>query len=289
MNPQLRRGVSRRWHPTELVTLFPNRIPFMQNTSSQLRRRLTLAVAGTLLLTSAIHAQDAAAVIAAAERDRAALDPTSALGRYDAALATSPASYELLWRASRESEDLGEAAADAAKRTEYFRRAERYARHAVTAKSDGADGHFMLAVVLGRTAQFLGARERVRQAAEIRNEAVTALTLNPTHSGAMHVLGVWNAEIMRLNSFTRFAARNLMGGRVFDQASWAEATRYMEQAVATDPRRIAHRLDLAKIYAETRQHPKAIATCSEAVRLPLFEFNDARYRRECEQLIVSLR
>lgn len=289
MNPQLRRGVSRRWYPTETVTLFPNRIPFMQNTSSRLRRRLTLAVAGTLLLTPAIHAQDAAAVIAAAERDRAALDPTSALGRYDAALAKNPASYELLWRAARESVDLGEAATDAAKRTEDFRKAEGYARRAVTANTAGASGHFMLAVALGRTALTVGARERVKYAAEIRNEALAAVKIEPTHAGALHVLGVWNAEIMRLSSFTRFAARNFLGGKVFDQASWAEATRYMENAVAADPGRITHRLDLAKIYADTNQKPKARSTCEAALRLPNVEFNDTRYKLECERLIVALR
>jgi tetratricopeptide (TPR) repeat protein len=240
-------------------------------------------------LSPALRAQDAATVIQVADRDRAALNPSGALGRLDAGLATAPANYDLLWRASREAADLGETASDAAKRAEYFRRAEGYARRAVTANAGGADGHFVLAVALGRTALSLGSRDRVRYAGEIRSEALTALKLDPKHAGALHVLGVWNAEVMRLSSFSRFAARNFLGGKVFDQASWAEATRYLEEAVAVDPGRLTHRLDLAKVYAETKQQPKARATCDAALKMPVVELNDAHYKQECERLLATLR
>lgn len=253
-------------------------------------RICTLLLLALKLLTPAVVlAQDAAEVIHLAERDRAALNATGALGRYESALATSPAAYDLLWRAARESTDLGEAASDATSRTAYYKKAEGYARRAVAANTNGADGHFMLAVALGRTALSLGSRDRVRYAAEIRNEALAAVKIEPTHAGALHVLGVWNAEIMRLSSFTRFAARNFLGGKVFDQASWSEAARYMEAAVAADPERITHRLDLAKIYAETDQKPKARSACEAVSRMKNFEFNDARYKSECVRLLTKLR
>jgi tetratricopeptide (TPR) repeat protein len=256
---------------------------------SHVRRAAPLLLALLFFAPLVLPAQDAAEVIQLAERDRAALNATGALGRYESAIATSPAAYELLWRAARESTDLGEAAKDAASRTEYYRKAEGYARRAVAANANGADGHFMLAVALGRTALSLGSRDRVRYAAEIRNEALAAVKLEPTHAGALHVLGVWNAEIMRLSSFTRFAARNFLGGKVFDQASWAEATRFMEAAVAADPERITHRLDLAKIYAETDRKPMARTTCEVVARMKNVEFNDGRYKQECVQLVSRLR
>jgi Tfp pilus assembly protein PilF len=94
---------------------------------------------------------------------------------------------------------------------------------------------------------------------------------------------------MRLNSFTRFAARNFLGGRVFEQASWAEAVRYMQAAVAADPGRITHRLDLAKIYGDKGEKPLARQTCEAALKMPTVEFNDARYKRECEALLPRWR
>jgi tetratricopeptide (TPR) repeat protein len=253
------------------------------------RRTALLVMAAMLACAPHVRGQDVASVIQLAERDRATMNPVAALGRYDAALVTTPTSYELLWRAARESIDLGEAATDPSQRTAHYAKAEAYARRAVAANASAADGHFMLAVALGRTALSLGSRDRVRYAGEIRTEALTALRDDPRHAGAAHVLGVWNAEVMRLGSFSRFAARNFLGGKVFDQASWAEAVRYMELAVAADPGRITHRLDLAKVYADTNDKPKARGACEAAMKMPVTEFNDARYKRECEGLLAKLR
>ena len=253
------------------------------------QRFAVFCLSAALLLPLSARAQDGASVIQLAERDRTALNAPAALARYESALTAAPANYEVLWRAARESADLGEAATDAEKRTEYYKKAEAYARRAVTANANGADGHFMLAVALGRTALSLGSRDRVRYASEIRSEALASVKLEPQHAGALHVLGVWNAEIMRLSSFARFAARNFLGGKVFDQASWAEAQKYMEAAVAADPGRITHRLDLAKVYAETNLRPKARATCDAVARMPNTELLDAHYKQECAQLITKLR
>ena len=228
-------------------------------------------------------------MVQAAERDRAARNAAGALTRYETALATMPGNYDLLWRASREAVDLGEAAPAAPRRAEYNKMAEGYARRAIAANPRGADGHFMLSVSLGRTALSVGSRERVRYAAEIRSAALDATHLEPRHAGALHVLGVWNAEVMRLNSFARFAARTFLGGKIFDQASWGEARRYMEAAVAADPDRITHRLDLALIYADNGDKPLARTTCAAALRMATTEFNDGRYKQDCERLIARLR
>ena len=251
--------------------------------------RLAFVMTAAVTLPTPVRAQAASAVIEEAEKDRAARNATSALGRYETALRTTPSSYDLLWRAARELVDLGEAAPGAAQRAEYNRRAEGYARRAVAANAAGADGHFMLAVALGRTALTVGSRERVKYAAEIHEQALAAVQVEPRHAGALHVLGVWNAEIMRLNRLTRFAARNFLGAKVFDRASWAEARRYMEAAVSADPVRITHRLDLAAIYADSGDRPKARSTCESALRMPIVEYNDARYKQQCEQLIARVR
>lgn len=50
--------------------------------------------------------------------------------------------------------------------------------------------------------------------------------------GALRVLGVSDAEIMRLNGMLRFAARQFLGGKRFDPASWGKAQRFLELAVA---------------------------------------------------------
>ena len=131
-----------------------------------------------------------------------------------------------------------------------YKAAQDQASHAVEVNPAGADGHFVLAEALGRMALTLGTRDRVKYAGKVRDQAVACLNIEPKHAGCLHVMGVWNAEVMRLNGFSRMMARNFLGGQVFSKASWANARRYLEQAVTNDPRRIVHRLDLAKVYAD---------------------------------------
>jgi tetratricopeptide (TPR) repeat protein len=242
---------------------------------------LLVALAGT------VGAQDAAAIIAQGERARAALDAPAALATFERGLATDAAAYDLLWRASREAADLGELTGEGARRDALYAKAEQYARRAVAANAAGADGQAMLAVALGRKALSLGVRERVKYAADVRTACLAALRTDPDHAAALHVLGVWHAEIMRLNGMALFAARTFLGGRVFEEANWREAQRLLERAVAVDPQRITHRLDLAKIYRDTKQPDKARATCSAAAKLPVFELHDARYKQECAALVAS--
>lgn len=249
---------------------------------------VALMLASTAAAPDVVAQHGTASVIQLAERDRAAFDAAGALSRYESALVASPASYDLLWRAARECVDLAEAAGTAEQRAGYNRKAEAYARRAVAANGAGADGHFMLAVALGRTALSVSARERVKYATEIHDEAMTAVKADARHAGALHVLGVWHAEVMRLSGFTRFAARKLLGGKVFERASWSEARRYMEAAVAADPARITHRLDLAAIYADNGDKPRARATCETVLRMPNVEFNDGRYKQQCQQVIARV-
>ena len=250
--------------------------------------RLVLLVLVACALPWAAGAQSVAQQIAAGDRAREARNPTLALAYYEAAIASEPGNYDALWRASRESADLGEAEQSSSRRSTLFAAAEDYARRAVAANPQDAEGHFAMARALGRTALTLGSRQRVRYAAEVRDAALEALRLNPTHAGALHVMGVWNAEIMRLGRLERFFAKNLLGGGVFGQANWNEAARYLERAVALEPDRITHRLDLARVYLDLDSVERAREQLLAIEQLPPADFNDDQYKREAAALLAEL-
>jgi hypothetical protein len=151
------------------------------------------------------------------------------------------------------------------------------------------EGHFSLARALGRRALSVGVRDRVKFATDVRTEAMEALRLNPNHPGALHVLGVWNAEVMRLNGFERFFAKNVLGGRVFGEASWDKAVSFMERAVAADPDRIVHHLDLGKIYADIGDKAKARTQFELVVQGRRIDYNDPAYKREAQAALEKLR
>lgn len=248
----------------------------------------TLLAATSLVAASGALAQTAAAHVAMGDEAYGRLDARGALAHYEAALAAEPRNYTALWKASRSAMDLGEFARDAAWRSALFTGAEQRARRAVEVNPSDAEGLFALARALGRRALTLGARDRVRYARDVRGYALECLRINPGHAGCMHVLGVWNAEVMRLSGLTRMIAKNFLGGRVFGSASWAEAQRYMEGAVAAEPARIVHRLDLGRVYADRGMRAKARAEFEAVIRAPARDFNDRFYQAEADAALRKL-
>jgi regulator of sirC expression with transglutaminase-like and TPR domain len=129
----------------------------------------------------------------------------------------------------------------------------------------------------------------VKYAGEVRAHALDALKIDPRHPGALHVMGMWNAEIMRLNGITRMIAKKFLGGKVFGEANWKDAVRYMEEAVAVEPTRITHRLDLGQIYADVGDKAKAREALDFVRRAPEADYNDRFYKQKAEKALSELR
>jgi tetratricopeptide (TPR) repeat protein len=244
-----------------------------------MRKSLCL-ISMLVVFTSTAFAQTATDEIAAGDRAYAALDETAALDHYQKAAAADPRNYEALWKASRSAIDLGIPAAGAARGNALFTTAEQYGRRAVAVNPGDAEGHFVLAWALGKTALTKSASQRVKYGTDVHTHAMECLRIKPGHAGCLHVMGVWNAEIMRLNSFTRLIAKSILGGRVFGEASWKEAARYMEAAVAAEPQRVVHRLDLGEVYRDMGQKDKAREQFETGLRLPSTDFNDPRFKAD---------
>jgi len=257
-----------------------------------LRQRVThiaLALSLSLAAITALQAQTATEHVALGDKDSAARRSAAALEHYESAIKLDPRDFDALWRASREAADLGEVEPNDARRTSLNARAMDYARRAVALNDKDADAHFHLARALGRTALTLGPRERVRYANEIRAQALRALELQPRHPGAAHVMGEWNAQVLRLGGLQRLFAKTFLGASLFDTATWAEATRYMQLAVSIEPNRLVHRLDLARVYRDTNRPGDARAEYLLAIKAPLADPNDEMYRRAAESELKALR
>ena len=235
-----------------------------------------------LLVASIAGAQTAADHIALGDKEYVAMNATAAVQHYEAAMAADPKNYEALWKASRSDIDLGMYERDDSKRETYFKNGELYARRAVEAHPGDAEGHFNLARALGQNALSQGPRARIKYAKDVRLQALECLKINPKHAGCLHVMGMWNAEVMRLNGFTRAIAKNFLGGQIFDSANWAEAKRYMEASVAAEPDRIVHHVDLAGVYRDMGDKDKARAEWQTVMKLPNRDYNDRYFKGQAD-------
>jgi tetratricopeptide (TPR) repeat protein len=212
----------------------------------------------------------------------------AALADYEAAIAADSMNYEALWKAARSAVDVAEFDTDKDHRVGLYKQASAYARRAVAIHPDSSNPHFFLARALGREALTYGPGTRVKYAKEVRAEALAALQIDSTNPGALHVMGAWNAEICRLSGFSRFMAKNFLGGGIFSQASWKNATDYMEKSVKYDPNRIVHHLDLGKIYQDTGDKDKARAEYQFVINAPVTDYNDGHYQDDARARLAKL-
>jgi len=268
---------------------------------SRWRRQMCALVCGATLMAApgfseAVQAQDGGRVpatvpelLAAGTRELSARRAATALAYYEGALALQPDHYEALWRTASTLVDAAEYNSNAARRKAMFGRADTLARRATRVNPSQPEGHFQLSRTLGRVALSAPVRERTQYAIDIRDAALRALELEPQHAGALHVLGRWHAEIMRLNGVLRSIAKTFMGGKVFGEASWREAVRLLEAACAAEPARTVHLLALGQVYRDAGDKPAARRTLEAALAAPLFDVNDEAYKREAERDLAALR
>jgi tetratricopeptide (TPR) repeat protein len=254
-------------------------------------RALRVAAVAIAVCATPVLAQDIAGHLAAGDAARCRRNADEALAHFRAALALDSMHYDALWKASQAYVDLGKQLtnAQAPRRDSLYAMGLELAQRAVHVNSTGADGHFMVAVATGRVALTKGARERVRFAGVVREEALRATELNPRHDGAMHVLGRWNAEVQRLPGLTKFFAKTFLGAAIFNQASWENSVNYYNQAIEISPNNIYHHYDLAEALVDSDRKDEAIAQLQHIATLPPgCDPMDATYKQQAATLLQRL-
>jgi tetratricopeptide (TPR) repeat protein len=222
------------------------------------------------------------------------MHPDVQLRHYQAALAADSTSYEANWKAAQAIANVakqiqGNADSLKKRRDSLYAVGRVYAERAIRADSTGADGHYVLSMVLGRLSRTKSSKERVRYAKLIYDEAEKAVTLNPNHDNAHHVLGAWNAEVKRLSGIQRFFAKTLFGGGFMGRANWNDAVSHLQRAVEINPQHIYHRLELAEVYVDLGQYSKAREQLSVIPTLPDQDVQDAEYKLEAAALLDDIK
>jgi tetratricopeptide (TPR) repeat protein len=248
-----------------------------------------IGAATVVVLTGGVlHAQPASEHLRRADEAYRARNSDEAREHALRAIIMDPANYEAQWKAARSEVDLAEIAGSSTNKM-LLDAAEKHAQEAVRLRPQAADGRFTLARALRHRVLGAGVRDRVRYAEAIRGEALAALAAEPRHAGALHVLGMWHAELMRLSGFSRAMAKSFLGADLFGAANWDEAQLLLEDAARIDPDRIVHRLNLAGVYADRRDKERARAMYTSIASAPLVYPNDELYKRQAAERLARLR
>jgi len=201
----------------------------------------------------------------------AAFDNDAAADCYRQRLLDSPGDFDLRCKLARALIDAGEdAGGDAAE--DWYRRAVELSEEMVAERPGDAKGHYYLAVAKGRNAQFLGGKEKVSMAHEIRASADRAIQLDPRHAEALLTRGIYFYELATLSRPLRFFARMLYGG--LPEGGLDEAEADLEASRRLDSDNTNTLYTLALIRYEREDYEGCVALCRETMNQPILDHLD---------------
>ncbi len=173
----------------------------------------------------------------------------SELSLLDRALAESPVSYPLLWRAARAESELATHLAGK-ERKQAFEHAIVLGRRAVAACGECVEGHYWLGASYGRAAEAQGGLRAFFLARRLRGEMEAVLRLQPAYEDGDAFLALGELD------------RGLPG---FLGGDAARALRTLEQGLRVAPDNAELKLALAEAYLDARHRDQARELLEELV------------------------
>jgi tetratricopeptide (TPR) repeat protein len=147
------------------------------------------------------------------------------------------------------------------------------AQQAVKADANSATAHLCLAVGYAKNFLYADDRTKVNYSRGIKTEAEKAIALDPKQDVAYYMLGRWQHGVANMNFFYKSLVKIIYGG--LPAASDDEAIANFKKAIALNPGRIIHHVELGNVYAATGQKKLAIVEWQKCRTLKPVDRDDA--------------
>ncbi|MBN1481339.1 hypothetical protein EH223_03100 [candidate division KSB1 bacterium] len=243
--------------------------------------RVVLSLLMVLLFVTLTNAETVEEYIAAGDAAHDEFDHETALKNYSAAFAADATNCEAAWKISRAYADIGDEKEGKEERTNYFNKAEEYARKAIDLCPDSDMAHLSLSIAIGRVALMAGKKEQVQLSQAVKDEAEKAIALNPENDTAHHVYARWHRKVATLSGVSKTFAKILYGG--LPPASLEKAEEHFKKAIALKPDHINHHLELGITYEEMKEWSKANAAYEKVAALEAKGNMEKKYKAEAAE------
>lgn len=236
---------------------------------------------------------DSAQLLKNAERLYAQFKPKEAAVELLKVLQLDPRDFEATTKLSRAYLDIGDMIPESAsewreKRMKEYRKAEEYARQAITLNPNSTWGYFYVAASLGSIALVSSTSRQIDLAGEIRSALDKALTLDPKNGFAYHVYGIWHRKMAEIGKASRVVA-SVLFGRSPPSGNLETSIEYLKKAVTLNPHVIASRLELAKSYMAVENWSMARSSLAAVRELPIQFSDDAKHKIRAEQFLEQIK
>ena len=161
-----------------------------------------------------------------------------------------------------------------------------FAQRAATLAPKNAEAQLSPAISYGKMLPFMGSKEQVDASPKIKEAADRTLQLNPKNDTAWHMLGRWNRVLADINPLKRLLAGALYGNLPVTTNEAAE--KCLLKAIALNPNRLMHYIELGRIYAAMGRKEEARKFIEKARSMPNKEKDDPEMKTIGQELLKKL-
>jgi len=210
-----------------------------------------------------------------------------ALAAFKSVVELEPDNYDALWNIVMLHTSIGHRQTRSSAEEAHYDEAFEYAKILREAHPEEAGSYFAYAAAVGRKAQSVGARERIRLSTEIRENAEKAVELDPEYSRAWNVLGNWHHRAANLSRLERLAANALFGGAP-EGASNDSARAAFDRAIELDPHFILYYHDKAEFLITIGEKDEARRVLEKGLERDIATSDDERWKSNMREMLADL-
>lgn len=214
------------------------------------------------------------------------LDAGQALVLYQEAEALEPKRVDVLTGIARQYRHLMADASSSKEKARLIGLALVYSRRAVELAPDSADAHLALAITYAKRTPLEGSGEKVATSRLLKAEIDRVLQLDPDNDTAWHLLGRWYGGYAELSRVRR-AVGELLYGKL-PAGTQEQAAQCLEKALAENPRRLMHHIELGRIYALMGRTDEARKLLKKGLAMPNREKDDPTYKQRGQEALADL-
>lgn len=261
---------------------------FRPNPPIDMHRRFLppLFCACSLLLPFPAIAGPADALIQQGDVHDQKLESKAALERYLPAEKLEPNNPGLLLRIARQYRHEMADAPQIGEKNRLANLALNYAQRAVVLNPRDGEAHLSVAICHGKAMTHLANKEKINALRIIKTSADQAIALNPKQDLAWYVLGCWNQRVAELGGLKRTMAKIAYGG--LPDANGATAIKCFERAIALNPDRLIHYIEMGRTYAHMGNAAEAKKFIRKGLAMTNTGKDDAESKLKGKQTLATL-
>ena len=162
-----------------------------------------------------------------------------------------------------------------------------YAGRAIKLAPKKSDSWLAEAICWGKLTPLLSVREQMEASRKIKIDAEEAVKLDVSNDYAWHLLGRWHQALAAMSTFKKGLAQAVYGS--LPNASNEDALKCFQKAVALNPNRLIHYIELGRTYAQMDKPDEARIFIQKGLSMPNREKDDSDSKLRGKQTLDTLK